>query len=90
MTSALNRRVHRVLRVLVGDANTWIGRRVDGTEAMEEVVGPFHRGKQTAAATCCCESVLETGTSVTAGAVSTCAGPHATADGASPRCCAQR
>ena len=49
MASALNRRVHRVLRVLEENANTWIGRRVDGTEAMEEVVEPFHRGKQTAA-----------------------------------------
>ena len=32
-----------------GDANTWIGRTSDGTEAIAEVVGPFHRGKQTSA-----------------------------------------
>ena len=40
---------HRVLLVAGGDANTWIGRRSDGTEAVAEVVGPFHRGKQTSA-----------------------------------------
>ena len=40
---------HRVLPVVGGDANTWIGRRSDGREAMAEVVGPFHRGKQTSA-----------------------------------------
>ena len=39
----------RVLPVVGGDANTWIGRRSDGTEAMAEVVGPFHQGKQTSA-----------------------------------------
>ena len=32
-----------------GDANTWIGRRVGGAGALEEVVGPFRRGKQSAA-----------------------------------------
>ena len=38
---------YRVLPVVGDDANTWIGRTSDGTEAMAEVVGPFHRGKQT-------------------------------------------
>ena len=36
---------HRTVPVVGGVANTWIARRVDGTEALE-VVEPFHRGKQ--------------------------------------------
>ena len=32
-----------------GDANTCIGSRVDGTVALEEVVGPFQHGIQSAA-----------------------------------------
>ena len=40
---------HRALLVVEGDANTWIGRRVDGAEALEEVVGSLHRSNHSAA-----------------------------------------
>ena len=40
-----------------GDANTWIGRRLDGTEAMAEVVGNFQRGKRTRAGDLSLDSV---------------------------------